>query len=210
MQRILSIWLVMFVFFPLVAMAEVYQVRPGLKVILPELSEPWVATKEASPALVEHLAEHLMEDAAKKNRTISKEQAMEGARQRLANNELMIFNEKTEAHLMISFSPLRKGESDPSAGSVKLSAQYAAEGVTDEGWTDVKDRHEATTVKGAQQAQYFEISYKEDGESSLFMGIVGFARPYWFWLYANDHLKDPADRAVLENILRQIEIRVEP
>jgi hypothetical protein len=209
MRRVLTVFLALFLLVPLVATAEVYEVRSGLKVVLPEISEPWVVTKEATPALVEHLAEHLMEDAAKKGRSITKEQAMTGARQRLANNELMIFNEKTEAHVLLSFSPLRRGEADPSARSVQLSAQYAAEGVTDEGWSDITVHQEATTVKGAQQAQYFRIDYTEDGDRHLFMGIVGFARPYWFWVYANDHLKDPGDRAVLENILNQIEIRVE-
>lgn len=210
MRKFIFFGLVFLFLLPLHAFAEVYEARPGLKVVLPPLSEPWTVSREASPALVAHLAEHLKEDAEKQGRIVTEEQALNAARQRLASNELMIFNEKTEAHLLISFSPIEEKESDPSAKSVALSAQYAAEGVTDEGWTDVKDRHESIQIKGAKHAQWFEINYKEDGQAHLFMGVVGYARPYWFWLYANDHLKDPGDRAVLENILRNIEIRVEP
>ncbi|WP_305041593.1 hypothetical protein [Geoalkalibacter sp.] len=210
MKKFIFFGLMFLFLLPLSTMAEVYEARPGLKVVLPPLPEPWIVSREASPALVAHLAEHLKEDAEKQGRTVTEEQVLSAARQRLASNELMIFNEKSEAHLLISFSPIGEKEKDPNAKSVAISAQYAAEGVTDEGWTDVQDRHEPIAIKGAMHAQWFEINYKEDGASHLFMGVVGYARPYWFWLYANDHLKDPGDRAVLENILRNIEIRVEP
>lgn len=208
MKRTLLLAFLLFLF-PLGALAQVHELRPGLTVVIPELSEPWIATREAPPSMVEHIAEHLQTDAAAKGRTITLEQAMPLARQRLAANELVIFNQKTEAHLLISFSPIEKGERKPSRKTVARSAQIAAGGVTDEGWSDVADRHATARVKGAQHAQYFEISYKEEGEPQLFMGIVGFADPYWFWLYANDHLKNPEDRPVLERILREIEIRVE-
>jgi hypothetical protein len=93
---------------------------------------------------------------------------------------------------------------------VAKSAEYAAEGVTDEGWSAVTSRQAVTKIKGAQQAHWFEINYTEDGQRSAFVGIVGFAQPYWFWLYGNDHLQDPGDRAILEKLLREIEIRVAP
>lgn len=209
MKRTLLLAFLVTFLLPLAAPAEVHEVRPGLTVAIPELSEPWIVSKEAPPPLVEHMAEHLQTDAAAKGRTITLEQAMPVARQRLAANELVIFNGDSGAHLLISFSPIEKGERKPSPRAIARSAQIAAEGVTDEGWTEVEDRHAMTRVKGAQHAHYLEISYKEEGEPQLFMGIVGFADPYWFWLYANDHLKDPADRPVLEKILREIEIRVE-
>lgn len=210
MRKFIFLGLATLFLLPLTSLAEVYEARPGLKVVLPALSEPWTVSREASPSLVAHLAAHLKDDAEKQGRTVTEEQALSAARQRLASNELLIFNEKTEAHLLISFSPIGPKESDPSAKSVAISAQYAAEGVTDEGWSDVKDHHEPIQIKGAKHAQWFQIDYTEDGARHLFMGVVGYARPYWFWLYANDHLKDPGDRAVLENILRNIEIRVEP
>jgi hypothetical protein len=195
---------------PLVAAAEVYELKPGLKVALPEVPAPWTVSREPVPALVEHIAEHLQEEAAEKGRALPQEQAQTAARQRLQANELFVFNQESGAHLLVSFEALREGEKAPSAKAIAQSAKYAAEGVTDEGWTDVTERQAATAVKGAQLAQWFEIGYTHEGQRSVFMGIVGFARPYWFWLYANDHQRSPDDRAVLEKLLRELEIRVEP
>jgi hypothetical protein len=156
------------------------------------------------------MAEHLQEDAAQQGKTLTAERAQAAALQRLQTNELFVFNTESEAHLLISFEALREGEKAPSAKAIVQSAKYAAEGVADEGWTDVSERHAGTAVKGAQLAQWFEIGYSHEGQRSVFMGIVGFAKPFWFWLYANDHQRNPEDRAVLEKLLREIEIRVEP
>ncbi len=208
-MRKLMLMLIMLLL-PAALSAAEFELKPGLRVTLPDLAAPWVVTTEPTPALVEHLAEHLRDDAARQGRAITEEQAQAAARKRLANNELMVYNENSEAHLLISFSPIGEGEADPSKRAITRSAKYAADGVTDEGWSDVKARHADARVKGAQYARYFEIDYTEDGEPGRFMGIVGYARPYWFWLYGNDHLKDPADRAVLQKLLREIEIRVAP
>lgn len=210
MKRFAALLLTILVFLPLTSAAETYEIKPGLKLTLPELSAPWAVSREPAPALLEHMAEHMQEDAARQGKAISAEQAKTAALKRLQSNELFVYNAESEAHLLISFEPLREGEKAPSAKTVALSAKYAAEGVVDEGWTEVAERHAATAVKGAQLAQWFEIGYSHEGHRSVFMGIVGFANPYWFWLYANDHLRNADDRAVLERLLREIEIRVEP
>jgi len=210
MKRFSVLLLAILLLLPLTAAAETYEIKPGLKLMLPELAAPWTVSREPAPALLEHMAEHMQEDAASQGKTISAEQAKTAALKRLQTNELFVYNTESEAHLLISFDALGKDEKKPSAKAVAKSAKYAAEGVSDEGWTDVTERHAATAVKGAQLAQWFEIGYSHEGHRSVFMGIVGFANPYWFWLYANDHLRNAEDRAVLEKLLREIEIRVEP
>lgn len=210
MKRIAALLLTILLLLPLTAAAETYEIKPGLKLSLPELSASWTVSREPAPALLEHMAEHMQEDAARQGKTISAEQARAAALKRLQTNELFVYNAESEAHLLVSFDALGKDEKKPSAKAVAKSAQYAAEGVADEGWTEVTVRHAETAVKGAQLAQWYEIGYTHEGHRSVFMGIVGFANPYWFWLYANDHLKSPEDRPVLEKLLREIEIRVEP
>lgn len=210
MKKISALLLAVLFLLPLAAAAEIHEIKPGLKLSLPELPPSWTVSREPAPALLEHMAEHLQEDAAQQGKTITAEQALAAARKRLQTNELFVFNTESEAHLLISFDALGEGEKAPSAKAVAQSAKYAAEGVADEGWEDVTERHAVTAVKGAQLARWFEIGYSHEGQRSLFMGIVGFANPYWFWLYANDHLRNPEDRAVLEKLLREIEIRVEP
>ncbi len=84
-----------------------------------------------------------------------------------------------------------------------------AEGVVDEGWDVLSTRHAVTAIKGANTARWFAIDYTHEGEKGLFMGIVGFAHPYWFWFYGNDHLKNSSDRDYLEKLMLGIEVQAE-
>ena len=207
MKRITTLLLALMLL-PALALGATFQLKPDLKVNLPELTAPWVVSTEPPAELVEHLTEHVLEEAAAQGKTPTPEQAREVAMKRARSNQLIVTNLESDAHLLISFSPLEQGEKAPSAKTVARSAEIAADGVADEGWTDVKIEQSATTIKGAQQAQWFTIDYRHEGERSQFLGIVGFAQPYWFWFYGNDHLKDPADRALLEKLMRGIEIEV--
>jgi hypothetical protein len=110
------------------------------------------------------------------------------------------------ANLLISFSAMDEGEEAPSSKTVAVSAQYAIGGVEDEGWDVTSIQKADTEIAGAQTAQWFVIAYTHDGEANLFMGIVGFANPYWFWIYGNDHLKDPTDRGFIEQLMKNIQI----
>lgn len=208
MKRI-SFLLLVWIFLPNLAMAGVYELKPGLKVVLPEVASPWKVTTEPSQELVEHLTEHILEEAKEMGQNPTNEQAREVALKRARNNQLFVTNQVSDAHLLISFSPLKEGEKAPSAKMVASSAKYAAEGVTDEGWEVISTRHAVTAIKGAQAAQWFAIDYTHEGEPSLFMGIVGFADPYWFWLYGNDHLENPKDKDFLEKLILGIQVQVE-
>lgn len=202
------VWILMsaLLLLPVLAHAAAFQLKPDLKVVLPEVATPWSVSTEPPAELVDHLTEHVLEDAQAQGKTPTPEQARDVALKRARSNQLFVTNVESGAHLLISFSPLEQGETPPSAKTVALSAKYAADGVADEGWTEIKTEQAAITIKGAQQAQWFTIDYRHGGERSQFLGIVGFAQPYWFWLYGNDHLKNPADRAVLEQLMRGIEI----
>lgn len=204
----LSMLLLALMLLPTLALGATYQLKPDLKVHLPDLAAPWVVSTEPPTELVDHLTEHVLEEAAAQGKTPTPTQAREAAMKRARSNQLFVANPQSGAHLLISVSPLEQGEKAPSAKTVARSAEYAADGVADEGWTDVKTEQSATAIKGAQQAQWFAIDYRHQGERSQFLGIVGFAHPYWFWFYGNDHLKNPADRALLEQLMRGIEIDI--
>ena len=206
MKKLLFLLIIVLVF-PLVVAAQEFELRPGLSVNLPETPAFWKVDTEAPADLLAHMIEHLREDAARNEQAPTDEQLLAAAQKRLEMNDLFVFNPESGAHLLISFSPLGDNESPPSERAIELSAQYAAEGVVDEGWEDVTVRRHAAQIDGARSAQRFEIDYRHEQEQGRFMGVVGFASPYWFWLYANDHLADPDDREVLDSLLRQIRIQ---
>lgn len=205
MKKVLF-FLTVVLLFPLIVAAQQFELRSDLTVTIPETPASWKIDMEAPADLLQHMMEHLREDAARNEQTPTEEQVRTAAEQRLASNDLFVFNPESGAHLLISFTSLGDDESPPSDRAIELSAKYAAEGVVDEGWEDVKVRQKAAQIDGASSAQRFEIDYSHEEEQSRFMGVVGFASPYWFWLYANDHLADPKDREVLDKLLREIRI----
>lgn len=208
-MRRIAILLLIILSLPCLASAGVYQLKPALKIVLPEVAAPWSVSTEPTAELVEHLAEHVVEEAAEKGKQLTAEQARQVALKRARNNQLFVTNGNSGAHLAISFAPLKEGESAPTARTVALSAKYAAEGVSDEGWKVISSRHAVTAIKGAKSARWFAIDYTHEGERGLFMGVVGFAHPYWFWFYGNDHLETPEDRKFLEQLMLGIEIQTE-
>jgi hypothetical protein len=205
----ITVFLWVFLILPGLIMAKTFQLKPDLKVVLPDVEAPWSVSTEPIEALVEHLSEHVIEEAAGKGKKLTEEQARQVALKRARSNQLFVVNKNSGAHLLISFSPLNKGESAPSARTVALSAKSAAGGVADEGWEVESTRFAVTAISGAQKAQWFAIDYTHEGERSLFMGIVGFAHPYWFWFYGNDHLENPEDKEILEKLMLGIKIEVD-
>ena len=206
MKRQIVGLLLVLLWWPLLAAAATYEVQPGMRIVLPELPASWQVSREASPAMVEHLTEHVREEAAEKGKALTDAQALELARKRLESEELFLFNPHSGAHVQISFTALEKDEQPPSRKSVALSAKYAASGVGDEGWQVTGERHREVAIAGAQTAQRFEIDFTHDDEAGHFVGVVGFAHPYWFWIYATDHGKDPTDQGVIDSLMTQVRL----
>ena len=201
-----NILFLFFVLLPSLVIAGEYQLKPDLKVIIPEMTRQWIVSTEPTTELVEHLAEHVFDDAIRKGQTPTNEQVQKVAMQRARNNDLFMVNHESGAHVLISFSAIDEGEKEPSSRTVANSARYAIDGVEDEGWIVTSVRKAEIAMAGAQEAQWFAIDYTQDGKANLFMGMVGFANPYWFWFYGNDHLKDPKDRDFLEQLMKSIQI----
>ena len=205
-MRKFSLLLALLFFLPGLVAAEVYQLKPTLKLKLPELISPWSASTEPDATLVKHLTEHVLEEAAEKGKLLTAEQAEQVARKRAGTNQLFVSSGKTGAHLQISFLELEEDEAAPSARAIVRSAKFAVDSAIDEGWQPTEVRHAITEIKGARYARWFAIEYTHKGDPGLFMGIVGFAHPYWFWFYSNDHLLDAADSKTLEKLMLGIEI----
>lgn len=185
-----------------------YQLRSDLGLVLPQLSDDWIVTSEPTDEMLEHQADHEVENALRAGQSISRAEALSRAKKYFAaSDDLYFLNTTSEAHLLFSYAPLGERQPEPSADHIKGSALAATDGVTAEGWTKHSEDNRVVKVKGARHAHFFEIDYTKGDEQQFFMGIVGYAQPYWFWLYAYDHLHDSGDRATLMRILESFEIR---
>ena len=202
----ITFFLIGFFILPNLVQAASYQLKPDLWVSLPDVVTPWTVSMEPCSHLIENLTNHVLEEAGSKGKKLSEEKARQIALNRARNNQLFVMNQKSGARLLISFSRLKEGEAVPSLKNLALSAKQAADGAEAEGWKAVSTQYAVTAIKGAQLAQWFTINYTHEGQQSLFMGIVGFAKPYWFWLYGYDHLKNHQDREFLEKLMLGVEV----
>ena len=174
-----------------------------------DLPSGWVLSTEPPRALVEETAEHLKHELEGQDRQPGEDQILAVAAKRLAANEAFVYNPATLAHLSIDFSALNEGEKAPSKKTVRLSAEYAGEGLKEEeGTSEVRTSVDKIPVAGADLAYRLDASYRHHGEPVTFVGIVGFAQPYWFYLYYNDHQKAAQDKEAFETLLRSLRLQV--
>jgi len=190
-------------------LAATLPVGDGL-VLEVDLPAGWVASAAPPDFLVAEMAENLEHEAIANGQSPTGQQLREAATQRLAANEAYIYREPTGARLVVDFSPLRPGEAPAAADDVAASARFAAEGMkAEEGVSDVRAETAPVEVAGAGAAHRLEVDYRYYDRPMKFLGIVGFAEPYWFYLYYTDALADRADLAAARGMLNTLRLRRE-
>jgi hypothetical protein len=207
MSRLAILCLGFLLILPSLALGVSVAVDDRLQLDLDLPGERWILSREAPDFLVEKAVADLEAELLGQGKNPDREAIDVAARRRLGANEAFIFNPLSRAHLLVDFSPLRPGEDPPSARTVALSARYAGEGLEqEEGYREVKQKSGKTTLAGAETASRIDASYLRRGEPGVFVGIIGFASPCWFYLYYTDSLRDPRDLPEMETIFRSMRI----
>lgn len=192
---------------PNLAVAAAYEVQPGIEISFAPLPSPWQVSKEPPDFLVKESAAHISPAQLAAARKAGIDSLEEAARQMLKANELFICNPQSGAHVKIDFSPLREGESPPSAGALKASARYAAEGLQDEeGIEAAKSKVGKTRITGAKAASRVDADFLMHGQATRFIGVITFARDHWVYLYYTGPHPGPEDLAVADQILESFSI----
>ena len=170
------------------------------------LSDGWTLHLEPPDALVKEMAIHVAHEPAAANATA--EQIETVARKRLTANEAIVYHAASGAYLLVDFSPLDAGKSAPSAKTLRNSARYAADSLTSEDdVTDVVWEVTPRAVQGAGEAFQLAADYKQHDLTMKFLGIVGYAEGYWFFLYYTDPLKVAGTYAEMQAMLEQAVVR---
>lgn len=189
------------------AAAVGYEVRPGIEISFTTPPSPWQVSKEPPDVLAKESAEHISPAQLAAARKAGIDSPEEAARQMLKANELFLINPQSGAHLKIDFSPLREGESPPSARALKASARYAAEGLQDEeGIEAVNSKVGKTRITGAKAAYRVDADFLRHGQPTQFIGVITFARGHWIYLYYTGAHPEPEDLAVVDQIFKSFSI----
>jgi hypothetical protein len=174
--------------------AQMLPIYPDLSLGVPSLGSNWVMTREVPESLVAETARHLQHELEAQGKEFAAEAVLEQARKRLAANELFIYNPRTGATLTVDFSPLRADEGPPGRSAIANSAAYAAQGLEEEdGLSAVTHKTARTSMFGLQYAYRIDANFQKHGAATRFLGVVGFASPYWCYFYYTDPLQDPQD-----------------
>ncbi len=187
----------------------VFQVAPDLALELTLPGSHWVAKAQPPEFLVEERVEHAAHEIEHQgNQVPSAEQLLAMVRRQLSGNEIYVYNPDTRAHLEIDFSPLNKGESPPGEKSLASSARYAGQSLeSEEGVSDLRFRTEKADFPWAKTAYRLEADYLFHGEKRRFLGIIGFIRDNWVFLYYTDPLARGDDFQEMEAILSGLNLR---
>ncbi len=206
-------WLLMILFqvMSTSALAASYEVRPGIEVSIATLPSSWQVSKTPPAFLVRERAAHLHEPQLAAARKAGFDTPEEAARQMLQVNELFIFNPQSGGHLEVDFSPLKAGEEAPTAGTLKASARYAAEGLeTEEGIEAVRAKVGKTDITGADAAFRVDAEFRSHGEPTRFVGIITFASNHWIYLYYTGPQSAAEDLTAVNRIMESLSIRPVP
>lgn len=188
---------------PLPSSAQMLQIKPDLQLGLPRLGPNWVVSQDGPETLVAETAEHLQQELEAQGKQVPIEKVLEQARKRLAANELFIYNPKTGATMTVDFSPLRGDEGNPRRATIEQSAAYAVQGLEEEeGLSEVTHSTTKSGMFGLQHAYRIDANFQRHGAATRFLGVVGFAAPYWCYFYYTDPLQDPQDFSEMSSLLQ--------
>jgi len=170
-----------------------------------DLSEGWTLHAEPPGSLVKEAASHIAHEPAAANATA--EQIEKVARKRMTANEAFVYHVESGAHLDIDFSPLEQGASAPSTRTLRNSAEYAAQSL--EGEDDVTElawEVDPVKIDGAAETFLLSAGYLQHDQPMTFLGYIGYAEGYWFFLYFTTPGKSPATLPEMQTMLDRASI----
>lgn len=171
-----------------------------------DLREGWSLHREPPDALVEEMAAHVAHEPAAANASL--EQVEKVTRKRMAANEAIIYHSSSGAYLSIDFSALGQGESAPASSTLRLSAEFAAQSLEgEEGVSAVVWEVSQVNIEGAREAFQLSADYKQHDLPVKFVGIVGYAEGYWFFLYFTDPSQSPVVFEQMQGMLKKLVVR---
>ena len=207
MKNLLLIVGALLLILPFPAQAETIQVGAGIILHLSLPDKNWVLSQQAPPFLVAQTRAQIKSDLLAQGQDASTERVRKIAQQRLGANEAYVFNPASKAVLTIDFSRERPGEEPPGAEDIAASSRYALGSLQSEkGVRLISKNAGETEVRGARFAYRIEAHFTRDGKAKKFLGIVGYLRPCWFYLYYTDPLEDSRDYGDMTRILRSISL----
>jgi hypothetical protein len=182
-------------------------IAPGKVLHLSLPSEHWTISSVPPEFLVDEMAGHLNDGMLKMARQAGIEDRRGAALHLLSQNELFVYQAATGAHMQIDFSRLRDGESVPSRKTVEVSAEYSGQALVNEDDVDL-DNFEVVAFDLPGTSATFRLSaeYDKHGRRYNFVGLIGYADPYWVYFYYTEPSSADSDTEEIDSLMSSISI----
>ena len=171
-------------------------------------SNRWQVSAEPPALAIDAMYADLVFGKNQKGEDFDPEKLRQMATKFVQINNLYIYNEESEAYLMISISPFDEKNGPPKKKHIKNSAKWAVDAILEH--ADVSDLSSFTSstsfieIPGMNYAARIDADYPMFGEPHHFIGIIGYAHPYWVFMYYNDKLEDSYDLKEMKKIISSI------
>jgi len=185
---------------------ESYSIGEGLSISFSLPGSQWQVSARAPEMLVRDTVAHVRYHFEEDGRDVPPDLEMK-VRQRLAGNELFVFNPSSGAHLDVDFSASAAGEAPPSEEAIAGSARAAAAELGQEkDLSDVRSHYGAAPLSGTGVSYRVDATYLKDGEPRTFIGYIAAVRTGWLFLYYTDKQENPRDLDEIEKLFENIRV----
>ncbi len=204
-MRIISLLLALLFACPWVAGAETLSIDPQFSIDFQLPSARWSFSRTPPEMLVAPMIADVEHDLQDQGKSLSRAEVTAMAMKRLAQNQGFIYAPATGSYLLIDFSPPTPGQKPPGDEDLEASAKMAGEILQGEpGVTGAQIHFTTADIAGARKVYQLDATYQQNGTPKAFSGLIGYAHPYWFFLYFTDTLKDPVDAREMAALLHSI------
>jgi hypothetical protein len=195
---------------PWAGLAAEYRLATDLALAFELPSERWQVTGETPESAIQAMIDDMLHEAEVAGKPVDQARLRSTAVKSLQPNDLYVYNPETSAYLMISISPTDPPGQPPSAKTVKASVDWTVDAIKEN--SDVESgafRFDAEkfNLPGATHTYLLDTDCPLHGAAHNFLGIIGYVKPYWVFLYYNDKAADPADVAEMRKLFASVSFK---
>jgi hypothetical protein len=210
MIRYICLLTISLMFCPLLSIAQSIRLPSDTVINFTLPSDRWDVSVEAPELAIEAMVADMVYGRQTNGISFDRKELLERAKNLIKVNNLFIYNAGTEAYLMASFSPHGQREKPLSKKLIQRSVRWTVEALDDHaGVSDLalsQTTVEPVEIPGIEYAQQITSNNPLFGNPHKFTGIVGYAYPYWIFIYYNDKVKDSTDYSEMQQILKSIKL----
>lgn len=210
MKRMAYLLLILLFFLPHVSFADTSRL-PSNYIVNYELpSDRWEVSADAPELAIQAMMVDMEHDQKKKGETVDMSKLRESAEKFIKVNNLFIYNQATEAYLMISLSPASSKGGIPTESSIRASVKWTVDSLKDHAevgeLSQYKTEVKSSNIPGVDYAMQVTSDLPLFGEPHRFIGVIGYAHPYWVFFFYNDKARDPRDMEEMALLIKSIKL----